>query len=162
MPTSFSRYTLRDSTLSCGVWPLATTEPASMYPRSAADSSMSRTSPPHSGTGTSSHLRSTAWLICCLPKSAMLLCSSAASGVGELGLARDLERDGPLHLVVVRELVAVGRDEAREVPRVLVDGAGEDHDLVVARSEEHTSELQSRRDLVCRLLLEKKKKKKRK
>src|SRR5690349_23677256 len=33
-------------------------------------------------------------------------------------------------------------------------GQGED------RSEEHTSELQSRRDLVCRLLLEKKKKKK--
>src|SRR6266496_6741666 len=30
------------------------------------------------------------------------------------------------------------------------------------RSEEHTSELQSRRDLVCRLLLEKKKNKKRK
>src|SRR5438105_12079041 len=30
----------------------------------------------------------------------------------------------------------------------------------VARSEEHTSELQSRVDLVCRLLLEKKKKKK--
>src|SRR5690349_24224581 len=30
----------------------------------------------------------------------------------------------------------------------------------VQRSEEHTSELQSRRDLVCRLLLEKKKKKK--
>src|SRR5437868_12452358 len=31
---------------------------------------------------------------------------------------------------------------------------------VVTRSEEHTSELQSRFDLVCRLLLEKKKKKK--
>src|SRR5690349_23165282 len=30
----------------------------------------------------------------------------------------------------------------------------------LARSEEHTSELQSRRDLVCRLLLEKKKKNK--
>src|SRR5438874_10403577 len=30
--------------------------------------------------------------------------------------------------------------------------------LSVVRSEEHTSELQSRRDLVCRLLLEKKKK----
>src|SRR5438874_13154421 len=30
----------------------------------------------------------------------------------------------------------------------------------VQRSEEHTSELQSRRDLVCRLLLEKKKKNK--
>src|SRR5690349_24718675 len=32
--------------------------------------------------------------------------------------------------------------------------------VLVRRSEEHTSELQSRRDLVCRLLLEKKKKKK--
>src|SRR5216683_2493701 len=31
--------------------------------------------------------------------------------------------------------------------------------LVTVRSEEHTSELQSRSDLVCRLLLEKKKKK---
>src|SRR6266496_4606427 len=31
--------------------------------------------------------------------------------------------------------------------------------LARGRSEEHTSELQSRRDLVCRLLLEKKKKK---
>src|SRR5438874_6357868 len=31
-------------------------------------------------------------------------------------------------------------------------------DVQVERSEEHTSELQSRRDLVCRLLLEKKKK----
>src|SRR5690349_23449938 len=32
------------------------------------------------------------------------------------------------------------------------------HAVVRERSEEHTSELQSRRDLVCRLLLEKKKK----
>src|SRR2546421_7510401 len=31
-------------------------------------------------------------------------------------------------------------------------------DVVLRRSEEHTSELQSRSDLVCRLLLEKKKK----
>src|SRR5438874_12399814 len=30
-------------------------------------------------------------------------------------------------------------------------------EAMAARSEEHTSELQSRRDLVCRLLLEKKK-----
>src|SRR5206468_10694873 len=34
--------------------------------------------------------------------------------------------------------------------------------LTKPRSEEHTSELQSRSDLVCRLLLEKKKKKKKK
>src|SRR5437667_4574110 len=33
-------------------------------------------------------------------------------------------------------------------------------DKLVLRSEEHTSELQSHHDLVCRLLLEKKKKKK--
>src|SRR5690349_23381703 len=33
------------------------------------------------------------------------------------------------------------------------------HEALRLRSEEHTSELQSRRDLVCRLLLEKKKKK---
>src|SRR5207302_11308772 len=33
--------------------------------------------------------------------------------------------------------------------------------IASARSEEHTSELQSRENLVCRLLLEKKKKKKR-
>src|SRR5438874_5955128 len=44
-------------------------------------------------------------------------------------------------------------------------GGGKDgkfHKVKVERSEEHTSELQSRRDLVCRLLLEKKKKKKKK
>src|SRR5690349_23996831 len=35
-------------------------------------------------------------------------------------------------------------------------------DVAAKRSEEHTSELQSRRDLVCRLLLEKKNKKKKK
>src|SRR5690349_23121888 len=46
----------------------------------------------------------------------------------------------------------LGRD-ARPAP---LDGA---RGARRARSEEHTSELQSRRDLVCRLLLEKKKKK---
>src|SRR2546428_1399923 len=38
------------------------------------------------------------------------------------------------------------------IPGVVLAVAGDDH-----RSEEHTSELQSRSDLVCRLLLEKKK-----
>src|SRR2546421_6834894 len=37
-------------------------------------------------------------------------------------------------------------------------GGSEERRPQVARSEEHTSELQSRSDLVCRLLLEKKKK----
>src|SRR5690606_40958374 len=40
-----------------------------------------------------------------------------------------------------------------------VDGTAElDYPVITARSEEHTSELQSRENLVCRLLLEKKKK----
>src|SRR5437773_11812030 len=41
---------------------------------------------------------------------------------------------------------------------IALEGSG----LVFSRSEEHTSELQSHHDLVCRLLLEKKKKKKKK
>src|SRR3989442_10787864 len=50
------------------------------------------------------------------------------------------------------------RGERREAPelRRADDFVGDQH-----RSEEHTSELQSRPHLVCRLLLEKKKKKKR-
>src|SRR6267378_3572334 len=55
----------------------------------------------------------------------------------------------------------VERDHLPEAPpRVLCDlGEGRDQGLVSRRrSEEHTPELQSRRDLVCRLLLEKKKK----
>src|SRR2546421_8646390 len=64
---------------------------------------------------------------------------------------------------VVRELVDASEPEQVRAPfRV-----AEEPDRVVAhlqpriserRSEEHTSELQSRSDLVCRLLLEKKKK----
>src|SRR5260221_6138062 len=37
-------------------------------------------------------------------------------------------------------------------------GGAEDSDVAIPRSEEHTSELQSHSDLVCRLLLEKKNK----
>src|SRR5690349_23116668 len=46
------------------------------------------------------------------------------------------------------------RGAGKELPPIHRDGAPAGR----ARSEEHTSELQSRRDLVCRLLLEKKKK----
>src|SRR5206468_10995903 len=47
-------------------------------------------------------------------------------------------------------------------PDAGVDVGQVEHRRRRPRSEEHTSELQSRSDLVCRLLLEKKKKKKRK
>src|SRR3712207_7785957 len=58
----------------------------------------------------------------------------------------------------------VGPGEGLVVERVAVDDAveGRRHDALRAddlRSEEHTSELQSRQYLVCRLLLEKKKNK---
>src|SRR2546429_7176334 len=52
-----------------------------------------------------------------------------------------------------------GRLSGHEITRRLEpghDGAGR-HALCAKRSEEHTSELQSRLHLVCRLLLEKKK-----
>src|SRR5690625_5857666 len=54
-------------------------------------------------------------------------------------------------------------DGAPQVRAVwLADGHAdvEDDEVSLVRSEEHTSELQSRGHLVCRLLLEKKKKKK--
>src|SRR5690349_23468014 len=54
------------------------------------------------------------------------------------------------------------RDRVAPVPEPQLRGAGAHHAHAGSRgrrSEEHTSELQSRRDLVCRLLLEKKKKK---
>src|SRR5438067_5509244 len=48
---------------------------------------------------------------------------------------------------------------ASDLPDAIKNAKGIDS-VVETRSEEHTSELQSRFDLVCRLLLEKKKKKK--
>src|SRR2546421_7949277 len=47
--------------------------------------------------------------------------------------------------------ISAGIDDRRSAPAIHPCGSR-------ARSEEHTSELQSRSDLVCRLLLEKKKK----
>src|SRR5262245_63686064 len=63
----------------------------------------------------------------------------------ELARARFRDRADVRHDLVARHADAVVRDG---------DRAG----CLVERSEEHTSELQSLRHLVCRLLLEKKKK----
>src|SRR5690349_22965096 len=52
-------------------------------------------------------------------------------------------------------VVAPEAEDAERVP--IADAPGRARLVVPVRSEEHTSELQSRRDLVCRLLLEKKK-----
>src|SRR5688572_32173424 len=53
-------------------------------------------------------------------------------------------------------LKARQRDRFRSFPKVVQDRGP----IIQQRSEEHTSELQSQSNLVCRLLLEKKKKKK--
>src|SRR3712207_8720389 len=59
------------------------------------------------------------------------------------------------------ERASAAYDEASVVEvyfeRVAVDARKVERERVLARSEEHTSELQSRQYLVCRLLLEKKK-----
>src|SRR3712207_7416090 len=64
-------------------------------------------------------------------------CSREVDVVGDTGTHAGVGLEEDVHLVLV---------------------AGHDHDDVLPlRSEEHTSELQSRQYLVCRLLLEKKK-----
>src|SRR5207247_6480453 len=99
-------------------------------------------------------------------------------GLGMMGsgMARNLIKAG--HALVVfnrtrsraQELAQLGATvaatpgEAAGSAEVLITMLADDHALEDAilgpgrRSEEHTSELQSRVDLVCRLLLEKKKK----
>src|SRR5258705_6077235 len=69
------------------------------------------------------------------------LCPSSPSGSGQVG------QDAAAGLVA-----AFQRDFADDVELAGVAGLGQ-----LLRSEEHTSELQSLRHLVCRLLLEKKK-----
>src|SRR5438045_8288466 len=60
----------------------------------------------------------------------------------------------------LRSVAARRRRRADEDTALLVDDRGvRERILALARSEEHTSELQSLRHLVCRLLLEKKKQK---
>src|SRR2546422_6249726 len=56
--------------------------------------------------------------------------------------------DAALHAAVLPDRVARTHPE--------IEGENRGHDSSGARSEEHTSELQSRLHLVCRLLLEKK------
>src|SRR2546427_6996715 len=65
--------------------------------------------------------------------------------------ARDLDR------AVANGLSAPMVDRLRLTPKVL-ETCAQGWEQLASRSEEHTSELQSQSNLVCRLLLEKKKK----
>src|SRR3712207_8650288 len=57
----------------------------------------------------------------------------------------------------VQNISAVGTTMTPEEKKFEIQRIKDDDFLTAARSEEHTSELQSRQYLVCRLLLEKKK-----
>src|SRR5690349_22601607 len=85
--------------------------------------------------------------------------TQASTGSAALQVEIVGEAKGPLALasgVTVEVQRAIGTIDASDILIVPSVHFGPDG----WRSEEHTSELQSRRDLVCRLLLEKKKKKK--
>src|SRR3712207_7617477 len=61
--------------------------------------------------------------------------------------------------IVAQQSANFDQATAQQVMEQIIQSTGGDIDVVYtsARSEEHTSELQSRQYLVCRLLLEKKK-----
>src|SRR5687768_17681866 len=79
---------------------------------------------------------------------------AAEARVGDVAVLRD-DVDSAARRAQRRAALDLGRDR-RVGQRGHVRGA--DGDAAEVRSEEHTSELQSRLHLVCRLLLEKKKK----
>src|SRR5699024_11783628 len=100
----------------------------------------------------------------------------ATTGIGSAGLLTPAGQAMPLgrKVLIGQELVEADHvDLEQAAPRRRPEsGMGDDGDIAVGqhlgderfalgvagdRSEEHTSELQSRFDLVCRLLLEKKK-----
>src|SRR5690606_42013635 len=98
---------------------------------------------------------------CCVPRDLHSFPTRRSSDLGDGCGERPLEGVGDA-LGVRGQAVRAGLEQAELALREQV--AGEVAVLVgvrgAGRSEEHTSELQSRENLVCRLLLEKKKKKK--
>src|SRR5207253_8046183 len=80
---------------------------------------------------------------------------------GVLGGQADQRHDANLRVDIVRVSTQPGRRQRPENPEWQREQHGKRNRpaFIQRRSEEHTSELQSRGHLVCRLLLEKKKKK---
>src|SRR2546421_5423174 len=81
------------------------------------------------------------------PRSTLFPYTTLFRSVDRFETTAGIESDGAQHIQGIGD--AVG-----DALVLVSDGRVED---VAERSEEHTSELQSRSDLVCRLLLEKKK-----
>src|SRR5437773_8118928 len=82
-----------------------------------------------------------------IPGSGPLICTSAPTGRSTSS-------------IIIATLLSIrsGWPQTLTTPGIYIT----DRTAAESRSEEHTSELQSHHDLVCRLLLEKKKKKKKK
>src|SRR6266496_6016680 len=76
-------------------------------------------------------------------------------GLGELEIT--ITPPGSVDVETARRYADLGVHRLAIQPHTMDGSAMDELISSVARSEEHTSELQSRRDLVCRLLLEKKK-----
>src|SRR3712207_8233550 len=92
------------------------------------------------------------------PRSTLFPYTTLFRSTGELRRAR--RREHP-HLVILRsrphrKQVHIGRKHRGREVLERRDIVEDDDAAAVRRSEEHTSELQSRQYLVCRLLLEKK------
>src|SRR5690349_23957826 len=89
--------------------------------------------------------------------------AAARAGLGDFGARRVCRRIAAAVYAALADGAGVAAQRPGALERafsVLGDWKMVRGELAgVNRSEEHTSELQSRRDLVCRLLLEKKKKK---
>src|SRR5690242_21357419 len=88
-----------------------------------------------------------------------LTCSVLISRTRELATLRELldsvRRRGQGRVVLLSGDAGIGK--SRLVAEAKADAAAQGFLLLQGRSEEHTSELQSHVNLVCRLLLEKKK-----
>src|SRR3712207_7654621 len=89
------------------------------------------------------------------PRSTLFPYTTLFRSVLSVGDAGEAVRDVAEEVVVVLRQPQVARQVPRRHRRVELR---RDRGVEVRRSEEHTSELQSRQYLVCRLLLEKKKK----
>src|SRR5690349_16656648 len=161
-------------TPSPGTWPASWSSTATSW-STARRSTSRRTGSPSTTSSrldrkstrlNSSHVESS-YAVFCSPSAARLYPLSLHDALpisGKTGEVLLQILESRLDNVVYRAGYAQSRDMARQLVKhghFVVNGKKVDipsyrvteHDIVEVRSEEHTSELQSRRELVCRLLL---------
>src|SRR5690606_28683252 len=93
---------------------------------------------------------------------AAVLAAAVALGAGVLAPSAAADEADDYHVLIVGKTLGFRHSHIPHTTNAIIE-LGEQHGFEVdvwdpqQRSEEHTSELQSRENLVCRLLLEKKK-----